>query len=89
MISTNQYLSIDVQCPVVGRMVFLDGVCMVLSDDTGTAVTRNSCSHAADCVAVHGSLDSIPECVLRRPTFRGKKPGGTCLTGNVSHNRRQ
>lgn len=65
MISTNQYLSIDVQCPVVGRMVFLDGVCMVLSDDTGTAVTRNSCSHAADCVAAHGSLDSIPECVLR------------------------
>lgn len=68
MSSTKQLFSKDVQCPVVGHTVTLNYIRVSLPGGP-SAVARLTCSNVEKCLAVHKSIDQIPNCSLHN--FQG------------------
>lgn len=63
MSSTKRPFTKNAQCPVVNTGVVLSGVLVELAGGP-SAVAHKSCSNVEKCLAAHGSLENLPNCLL-------------------------
>jgi hypothetical protein len=64
MSTTKRPFSKDEFCPVVQHRVFLSGLRVSLPGAAGVEVANKMCSNIESCLAKHGSIEQIPNCLL-------------------------
>lgn len=63
MASTKRPFEKNALCPVVGDKVTLSGILVELTG-VPSQVARKNCSKIENCLAVYGSIERVPNCLL-------------------------